>query len=279
MGVLVATLSIPGFAARWGAPSRGDVDVAGGNGGRSEVTTSQAVVATTLAEGTAKGTGATAPRDATRTAQPTPDPGAPGSIFKSVRTDRRVVALTFDDGPSSGLDEVLDALSRSHSRATFFVVGKRCEGNEAKLMDVVAAGHELGNHTELHLEVDEECDDAQMRWTITKAQERIRAAGGGEARFFRPPAGRYDDRLPSATQPLGLATALWDVHSWDTNAKTTSGGLISSVAARVRPGSIVLLHETSAVARRALPELIRRLRADGYELVTLSELVAAGEAL
>lgn len=269
LSVLFAVLLLPGLAARWGVGTPGP-DAAGRRVSARPATerASRVTQASQVAPGASV---VPAGGIAART------PGEPGSIVSSVRTRERVLALTFDDGPSADLPLVLDVLSRTHSAATFFVVGKRCVGKEAMLVDIVAAGSEVGNHTEYHLEVDEGCPDRELRLTIATAQERIGGAVGREARFFRPPAGRFDARLPNVTRRMGLVTVLWDVHSWDTNAKTTADGLVASVASRVRPGSIVLLHETAPATVEALPALIARLKADGYRLVTLSELMSSGE--
>lgn len=203
---------------------------------------------------------------------------APGTIFKRVSTDQRLIALTFDDGPSPNLHAVLDALSRADARATFFVVGERCAGHDALLCDIVASGNELANHSWDHQEVDGDPSTGEIVRSLARTSSRLDEATQETPTLFRPPAGKYDGRLAGITEDLGLATALWDIHSGDTNGDS-AGRIAATVLGQAHPGGIVLMHETAPATVEALPTLIDGLRARGYRLVTVSELLAAGRAV
>lgn len=201
----------------------------------------------------------------------------PGTVVKSVDTSSQLIALTFDDGPSSNLQSILDALSRADARATFFVVGKRCEGHEDLLRDIAASGSELASHSWDHQEVDADSSTSEVVRSLIRTQVYLADAGCVPPTLFRPPAGHYDERLDGITAELGLATALWDIRSGDTDTDS-SGKVVDEVMSQAHPGGIVLMHETSQATVDALPRVIDELRARGYRLVTVSELLAAGPA-
>ena len=196
-----------------------------------------------------------------------------GHAICRVDTPQKLVALTFDDGPSAeGLDAVLPALARYHAKGTFFLIGRNVT---APLVHrIVAGGHEVGNHSFHHVRMvfhsssfyDEE---------IRRTDAVLRAAGAPKPTLFRPPFGKKLIGLPRAVERNGYRMIMWDSGDPpDRDPKVYA----AKVLAQVRPGSIVLTHPmypANATERAALPLILDGLRKRGFRMVTVSELLAA----
>jgi peptidoglycan/xylan/chitin deacetylase (PgdA/CDA1 family) len=200
-----------------------------------------------------------------------------GTLVARVDTEERVVALTFDDGPTeAAIDEVLSALAARGVRATFFVNGVHL-AEAPRLADrLVAAGHELGNHTYAHERMVLR-SPSFVRSEVERTDELIRAAGHRGEIYFRPPFCWKLVGLPWYLSRNGRTTVTWDVDADAPPHGSDASRIVSEVTARVRPGSIVLMHvwySSRAPSRAALPLIVDRLLADGYRFVTVGELLA-----
>jgi peptidoglycan/xylan/chitin deacetylase (PgdA/CDA1 family) len=196
--------------------------------------------------------------------------------------ERRALALTFDDGPSRWTPTVLDLLAGHEARATFFVVGRHVEERPELVERMVHEGHEVGNHTYDHVDPAHERDDSLLRDQIRRTTAAIRSAGG-EARLMRPPYGKDACRIARLAREEGLdATALWSVEAWDW-ADPSAEEIVGHILRGAAPGAIVVLHDGAppgepgdrAETVAALGTILPALRHDGYELLTVSELLAA----
>ncbi|WP_412069517.1 polysaccharide deacetylase family protein [Rubrivirga sp. IMCC43871] len=201
-----------------------------------------------------------------------------GGLVTRVETDQRVVALTFDDGPTpAGTDTVLPLLDSLGVRATFFVTGREMAAHPDEGRRLVDAGHALGNHSYSHRHMVFHTPGF-VRRELEATDARIRAAGWEGDIAFRPPYGRRLAVLPWILRQAGRETLLWDVEPESFPAVAADPERIAEhVAARVRPGSIVLLHvmvASRATSREAVPLVVERLRAEGYRFVTVPELLA-----
>ena len=200
-----------------------------------------------------------------------------GRLVSRVETPERVVALTFDDGPTDAyVGELLSVLAARSVRATFFVIGSEVARAPEAARRLVAAGHELGNHTYSHPHMVFR-SQASIRDEIERTDELIRAAGERGPIYFRPPFGYKLVGLPWFLSRTGRTTITWDVEP-DSSSRVaaTAEGIASHVAEHVRPGSIVLLHvwyRSRGTSRSAVPHIIDRLRQNGYRFVTVSELM------
>lgn len=203
-----------------------------------------------------------------------------GELVTRVATADSVVALTFDDGPVPGYtDSVLAILADSSVHATFFVVGGAVAAHPDLARRAVSAGHELGNHSYSHHRMLFKTP-GYVRREIHDTDTLIRAAGERGLIHVRPPYGKRLVILPWLLSRTDRLTVLWDLEpdSYPAIAREP-GRIVEHVMRGVRPGSIILLHvETPGrgPARAALPPLIGALRAAGYELVTVSELLRRG---
>jgi peptidoglycan/xylan/chitin deacetylase (PgdA/CDA1 family) len=202
----------------------------------------------------------------------------PETLVAGGPTGSRRLALSFDDGPSAANTElVLELLERYDARGTFFVVGSRIEGHEELLRRAVRAGHELANHTYSHVHTVR-LSRSDLTGELQRTSAAIAAAVGvdpPEVRLVRPPFGKDRRRIHAIARRLGMTTVLWSIDSGDAMHSTTDQ-VIDTVSSRAAPGAIVLMHDGGL--RRdstldALATLLPRLRADGYELVTVSDLL------
>jgi peptidoglycan/xylan/chitin deacetylase (PgdA/CDA1 family) len=199
------------------------------------------------------------------------------SVLARGREDARPprVALTFDDGPSPATPAVLDALAEAGARATFFVLGGQVEQQAAVLRRVVAEGHEVGNHSWSHPDLDVR-KDVDLAAEIARTGEAVARAAGLTPRVFRPPYGRDPERWARAAGAAGLTTVLWSVETWDWEDDADSETIARRALEGLHPGAIVLLHDGArhdahpTVA--ALPQILDGVRAAGYTTVTVSEL-------
>jgi peptidoglycan-N-acetylglucosamine deacetylase len=201
-----------------------------------------------------------------------------GKIVPRVNTSKKVVALTFDDGPTKdGTDEILKALDEMNVKATFFVIGAELEQNMDEGRKIVAAGHELGNHSYSHDRMIL-VSPSFVQQEIEKTDQLIRATGYSGEINFRPPFGKKLLALPYYLSRNGRKTIMWDVEpDSKPNMASDSRNIIEETRTGVRPGSIILLHAmypSRQESLKAVRSIIESLRREGYRFVTVSGLLA-----
>jgi peptidoglycan/xylan/chitin deacetylase (PgdA/CDA1 family) len=202
-----------------------------------------------------------------------------GNIVPRVDTADRLVALTFDDGPTvQYTDQVLAILREEGVRATFFVVGKALERDLAVCQRIVTEGHELGNHSYSHMRMMFK-SYAFIRHEIERTDDLIRTCGQEGDIHFRSPNGKKLILLPYYLATTSRKNIFWDVGpEADREIAADADRIAGHVLEETQPGSIILLHvmyESRAESRKALPAIIRGLRDQGYRFVTVSELLTA----
>ena len=189
---------------------------------------------------------------------------------------RAQVALTFDDAPVPQTTEtVLATLAEKQVRGTFFAIGAQMAAQPQLAQRIVAAGHQLANHSWSHPRFLLK-SPAFIAREIDDTEAQIRAAGHRGKAYFRPPYGKKLLGLPWALARRGITTVMWDVDADRFRAQGVEAMVAQTVAA-ARPGSIILLHpfcaDECATDRAALPLIIDGLRARGFALVTVAELL------
>lgn len=180
----------------------------------------------------------------------------------------KVVALTFDDGPSEYTPEFLRVLRDKRVHGTFFEIGQEMGGREDTMRQILAEGSEIGDHTMNHVEYP---DYSQ----IAGASSLIAAITHFKPCLFRPPGGGVDAGVIATAGSLGMRTITWDVDPTDW-ANPGSGAVYERVVSATRPGSIVLMHDGGgdrSGTLAALPSIIDTLRARGYRFDTVTQLL------
>lgn len=196
---------------------------------------------------------------------------APTPPAKPVSTGRKLIALTFDDGPSGKTTpRLLSILAEKQVKVTFFVVGTQATQNPEILKQEVQAGHEVGSHTMTHvnlmkLNVDE------IYWQSNQMDALFQENLGVKPQIMRPPYGSVNQTVRRAVaQPMILWTV--DPEDWKyKNAATVRAKVVGAAF----DGAIVLMHDIHSTTVDAVPAIIDDLRAQGYEFLTVSELAAA----
>lgn len=194
-------------------------------------------------------------------------------VVNGVYTDKPVVALTFDDGPTPRTRWIVDQLDGAGSHATFFWVGSRIATAAAAY--AIAHGEELGNHTwthpDMHRLTSEEASE-QIGWT----SERIAQLTGSTPTWFRSPFNHvYVDEL-GQIQAHGLIYANYNVTSVDWMKGVTVKGILWKIDQGLAPGGVILMHDSPDHDPVYLPQLLTLLHRRGYRAVTLTTLAQMG---
>jgi peptidoglycan/xylan/chitin deacetylase (PgdA/CDA1 family) len=188
--------------------------------------------------------------------------------------NRRIVALTFDDGPGPLTIRAMHLLHRGGAGATFFLVGKELEawpGLEGVPRRERALGA-VGDHTWNHVSLVGASADT-LASEVDRTQRAVADAAGGPVTMFRPPFGAHDAALDGHLRSTGMLEVLWSVDSGDSQG-ATADQIVAAVKAGLRPGAIVLLHENRGTTLHALPRILRALEGRGLRAVSVPRLVA-----
>jgi peptidoglycan-N-acetylglucosamine deacetylase len=210
----------------------------------------------------------------------TPAWGAePGAVWAGATTEK-AVALTFDDGPSPVYTPQIMALFKLYqAHGTFFVMGHRVEQYPGLVQELIKAGHEVGNHSFSHPRMTKEDQLSRERQLERTAVDLDLLGYPQSERLFRPPYSAYDDRLKAYLAHTRRCLVLWSLDSGDWQG-LAAPAIIKNVLGRVRNGSIIIFHDSDENARadrhptvEALKTILPALKAAGYRMVTVSELL------
>lgn len=195
-----------------------------------------------------------------------------GGITNKVETNEKIVALTFDDGPSESVKEILSILKQYNVKATFFLIGNEIEKYPDEAKNIVKAGHQVGNHTYSHQRMVFK-SPAYIKKEIDKTDQLIKEAGYKEEIVFRPPNGKKLIGLPYYLHKIKKKTITWNLEP-DTYYDSAEEK-IDYVLKSIKPGSILLMHpmyDRSGSELQAIEGIIKELKKEGYSFVTVNEL-------
>jgi peptidoglycan-N-acetylmuramic acid deacetylase len=210
------------------------------------------------------------------------------NYFKRGSHSYNEVDLTIDDGPHPGsIENILDTLKQEHVTATFFVVGIRVKQAPQLVKRMIDEGHEVGNHTQDHIRLDT-LDEKHVRAEIVNCAKNVAKATGRGMRYLRPPGMRINDAGQKVIKDLGYITIGDNVGAKDFIPGPKDGKftpeymaelnvppsvIADRVVKQLKPGVIILLHDNPITAR-ALPEIIHRVRAQGYEFRSTFQMMS-----
>lgn len=200
-----------------------------------------------------------------------------GTLVSHVETDEKVVALTFDDGPTARTPELLATLDAADVPATFYLIGKDLAAHPEYGKQIVDAGHEIGNHSFSHRRMVF-VTPGTVRDEIERTDAEIRKTGFSGDITFRPPYGKKIFALPKYLADHGRTSVTWDVEP-DSGVDHTREQIVDETVSNTKPGSIILLHAMEpgrAESAAAVPDIVARLKADGYRFTTVSDLLTGG---
>lgn len=219
-----------------------------------------------------------APAEQTPPPVPTMPPADAQTVYKAGPAEVRSVALTFDDGPDAVYTgQVLDILKRQNVKATFFLIGLNAEHHPEMVKRIAAEGHAIGNHTWSHVNLPK-LTAAQVQAEVGRTSDLLTEQLGYKPSLVRPPFGSLSPVVTQQMNGLGYRVIHWSVDTRDW-AGTPSASIVAEVHANVKPGSIILMHSAGGKGGKldntvsALPKIIEDLRGQGYQFVTVPDLL------
>jgi peptidoglycan/xylan/chitin deacetylase (PgdA/CDA1 family) len=213
---------------------------------------------------------------ATHSDRKTPPKSARLDIVWGVDTAKKLIALTFDDGPKpKWTPEVLSILEETKTRATFFMLGVNAR-DHGGIVAGRLSGHEVGNHTWEHLDLARQTFE-ESYGVLRRTHEQLTSLWGREPVLLRPPYGHLAGSSLLAANELGYRIVFWNRQMIESEYSSNPSGLVDYIVSSATPGTILLAHDTGSndrlIAIRGLATMIQGLRAKGFEFVTVSELL------
>ncbi len=197
---------------------------------------------------------------------------ASSSFNSDIDPHRPMIALTFDDGPSEHTPRLLDAFAASGGKGTFLIMGDNLDNGAETLKRIYNEGHEIGNHTRTHpclIELSEE----EIIDEIMSTRAKIHQITGHDCCLIRPPYGSTNDTVISVAKRLGIGFVNWSIDTVDWHTKNADA-VHNVIMERAEDGGIVLCHDNHGTTVDAMERVIPELVSAGYQLVTVSELMA-----
>ncbi|MFY0543975.1 polysaccharide deacetylase family protein [Brevibacillus sp. H7] len=193
-----------------------------------------------------------------------------------IDTQKKVVALTFDDGPDAKYTPmILEVLHKNGVPATFFVLGSQVDKYPKVMQWIQKAGHEIGNHGYHHYDLHK-LTEQEVYDEIKRTEKSILKTTGILAQYYRPPGGVLTHDVMNAVQSSGYDIIHWSIDPQDWSLARTASVIVRSVKTNVTSGDIILFHDgglNQPQTVAALQDLITDLRSRGYKFVTVSQLL------
>ncbi len=192
----------------------------------------------------------------------------------SAKTEEKKIALTFDDGPHETITPViLELLGKFDIAAAFFCVGRKISANPELLKKMDDRGHLIGNHTYSHSNWFDFYSMRRMVKELKETERLVEQIINRKVRFFRPPFGVTNPALAKAVKRCNYITVGWNIRSLDTSKWKNSEKIVSRIIRKIKPGSIILLHDQHPDIGTILEKLVEHTDETGYEIVRLDELI------
>jgi peptidoglycan/xylan/chitin deacetylase (PgdA/CDA1 family) len=184
----------------------------------------------------------------------------------------KCVALTFDDGPTPFTDRLLQVLTDQGAKATFFLIGNKVAADPGAARRIADAGMEVGSHTWEHPNMST-VPVADIPAQLRRATEAIATATGRAPSLYRPAGGLSSNAVRAEAGRQGLAEILWDVIPFDWINDSNTAATIYMLKTQIKPGSVVLLHDTYSSTVDLVYQFLPVLIANGYHMVSVSHLL------
>ena len=193
------------------------------------------------------------------------------SVF-SVETGKTLIALSFDDGPDPDtVDEYLKILKKYNATATFFMLGQKMERYPDAVKKIVESGNEPATHTWNHKNF-KKASESDVQADLQRSSEVFDNLVGYPPYLMRSPYGNITDSVKSMNKQLAMISAMWSIDTLDWK-RSSASGVVDSVKANAFPGAIILMHEGKKIDLEALPQILEWLNAQGYQVVSVGELL------
>ena len=196
----------------------------------------------------------------------------------SVERDDKCIALTIDAAwGNQYTEEIINILDKYNVRITFFTVDFWAKEYPDDINALKLHGHEIGNHSATHPDMAKLSKEKIEKELLTTWETQVKYAGSSAVRLFRAPYGSYNNTLIETCSEYGFQCIQWDVDSIDWKEGAKPQDVINRVLTKTKPGSIILMHNNSAVITQVLPVVLEKLIAEGYTFVPVSQLIYKGD--
>lgn len=188
-------------------------------------------------------------------------------LAEAIDPNKKMVALTFDDGPGRYTKDIVNCLKKNDAKATFFVIGSQVDSYKSSVKAASEIGCEIGNHTYTHPDLTR-LSEEEIKSQISNTDKKVKNATGKTPTLVRTPYGSVNSKVEQA---VGKPIILWsiDTRDWQTRNKSKT---VNAVMGNVKDGDIILMHDIYKPTKEAACTLIVQLKRKGYQLVTVSEL-------
>ena len=193
-------------------------------------------------------------------------------VFCKKKTNQKIVALTYDDGPSEYTPALLDLLNKYQVKATFFCVGNAIDGRESILKRIQKEGHSIGNHTNSHTGTLPFYLPKKMLRDIELCDEKITRVTNENVRYFRPPFGVTNIHYSLALKNKKYIIIGWSIRSYDTRGKDPQI-IVDRIMRQMHEGAVVLLHDRMPNVCETTELLLQELIKKGYRLVSMDDFL------
>lgn len=187
------------------------------------------------------------------------------------KTKKKEVALTFDDGPTEFTSQFLDILKKNQIKATFFCIGKQIEKHPDIFKRIIEEEHSIGNHTYSHSNKTGLLSTSEMVKEISRCDDAIQQFGNISTPFYRPPFGVTNPNISRAISKTKKISVGWNIRSFDTKINDYQK-IVKKIDRQLKPGSIILLHDTSQKSLQVLADLLLILQRKDYSTFTIEEI-------
>lgn len=181
--------------------------------------------------------------------------------------NKKIIALTFDDGPNYNTSKILEILNKYNVSATFFVLGSEISGNEKILETMNEYGMEIGNHTYSH-KLMTKMDNEHIIKEIKDTNELIYSVIGKYPKVVRPSYGSFNKKIKES---INMPIIIWDIDTLDWKSHNSSK-IVSRIMNKVSDGDIILMHDIYSATVKAVEIVVPKLLSEGYQIVSVSEL-------
>ncbi|HTD42432.1 MAG TPA: polysaccharide deacetylase family protein [Mucilaginibacter sp.] len=194
-------------------------------------------------------------------------------IICSLKTDKKIIAISFDDGPDPvNSPRILELLRDHQAESVFFNIGSKVSGNEAILNQTHNEGHIIGNHTFSHHFWFDLFSFKKMAADMQMMDEEMNGVIGKKPKLFRPPYGVTNPNIKRAIIAGNYTPVGWSVRSMDTLIKDEKK-LLNKLINKVKPGAVFLFHDTSKTTVSILPAFLNHVKSNGYEIIRLDKML------
>ncbi len=184
----------------------------------------------------------------------------------------KVVSISFDAAwGNEQTQTLLDILADKGVKSTFFLVGFWAEKYPESVKAIHEAGHDVGNHSDTHPHLPK-LEKEKITAQIDDCNKKIEAAGAPKPILFRPPYGDYNNCVVESTNELGMHCIQWDIDSLDWKDPSPDD-MVKRIKTKLKPGSIILMHNGAKNTPEALPKIIDMIKSEGYQIIPISEII------